>query len=237
MIDVKKFREDGYLYDSLENYSNLTAFQKFIDIKSKIDEKNIKRHSKYDYWYKFKNLSYMEEIVYDNLLKRDSDLKIADYIYEKSHEYMIKKIEECDFYPTWVFGTSMDTDIEKELNSDTIRNFQLNFVKEYYQDKQYKSYMKTTRLQFYDKGCEIKLHDDGKPADRICVFLYFLNNEWDESNGGQLILHTKSNDIVKIKPTFPNFVVLDSDLNLFHEVEKVNKDIKYNIVSFYSGVV
>ena len=97
MIDVKRFREDGYLYDSLENYSNLMEFQKFIDIKSKIDEKNIKRHSKYEYWYKFKNLSYIEEIAYDNFLKRDDNLKIADYIYEKSHSSIFLIIYSCDF--------------------------------------------------------------------------------------------------------------------------------------------
>ena len=41
-------------------------------------------------------------------------------------------------------------------------------------------------------------------------------------------------DDIRITPTFPNFVVLDSNKNLFHELEKVKKGIKYNIVSFYS---
>jgi Rps23 Pro-64 3,4-dihydroxylase Tpa1-like proline 4-hydroxylase len=237
MIDIKTFREQGYLLDSLENYTDLINFEKFKDIKSKIDNKNIKRFSRYDYWYKFKNLSYMEEIVYENFLKRDGDLNVADFIYQMSHEYMIKKIQDSDFYPTWVFGTSMDEEIDNLINGEIISNFQENFVKKYYSDKSYKSYMKNVKLQFYDKDCEIKLHDDGKPADRICVFLYFLNNDWNDENGGHLILYNKNNDKIKINPTFPNFVVLDSDLNLFHEVEKVNQNIKYNIVSFYSGIV
>jgi len=237
MIDVKQFREEGYIYDSLENYKDLINFSEFVDIKSKIDEKNIKRFSKYDYWYKFKDLSYMEEIIYENFLKRDSNLNVADYVYKKSHEWMIKKIEECGFYPTWVFGTSTDTDIDRLINTDTLRNFELNFAKKYYPEKTYKSFYSSKKLQFYDEGCEIKLHDDGQPKDRVCVFLYFLNNEWDEENGGYLLLHTKSKNIIKVKPTFPNFVVLDSDVNLFHEVQRVNKNIKYNIVSFYSGNV
>ena len=115
MVDIEKFREHGYLLDSLENYTDLIDFTKFKDIKSNIDNKNIKRFSKYDYWYKFKNLSYMEEIVYENLLKRDRDLNVADFIYEKSHEYMVKKIDECGFDGTWVFGTSMNKEIEKLL--------------------------------------------------------------------------------------------------------------------------
>ena len=66
------------------------------------------------------------------------------------------------------------------------------------------------------------------------MFLFFLNTEWDDTNGGTLIIHTKDGNSIKLKPTFPNFVVLDSKQNLLHEVELVNKDIKYNIVSFFS---
>jgi Rps23 Pro-64 3,4-dihydroxylase Tpa1-like proline 4-hydroxylase len=237
MIDVEKFREQGYLLDSLENYTDLINFAGFKDIKSKIDNKNIKRFSRYDYWYKFNNLSYQEEVVYENLLKKDDVLSVADFIYEKSHEYMVKKMDECGFEATWVFGTSMDNEIDKLLYGEVISNFQQAFANKYYSDKNYKSYMKNVKLQFYDKGCEIKLHDDGKPADRICVFLYFLNDEWKDENGGHLILYDKNGNTIKINPVFPNFVVLDSDLNLFHKVERVNKNIKYNIVSFYSGIV
>ena len=235
MIDAKQFRKEGFIYDSLENYTDLIDFEKFKDIKSKIDNKNIKRFSKYDYWYKFKDLSYMEEIVYENLLKRDKNLDVADFVYQKSHEYMLKKIQDCGFYPTWVFGTSMDSEVDELINSDVISNFQLNFARKYYSEKLYNSYYGSSKLQFYDMDCEIKLHDDGQPEDRVCVFLYFLNNEWNEENGGHLILYTKENERVKINPVFPNFVVLDSDINLFHEVEKVKKGIKYNVVSFYNG--
>jgi Rps23 Pro-64 3,4-dihydroxylase Tpa1-like proline 4-hydroxylase len=237
MIDIQQFREQGYISDSLENYSNLINFNDFVDLKSKIDSKNIKRFSKYDYWYKYKDLSYMEEINYKNFLQRDKNLDVADYVYEKSHEYILKKMEECDFYPTWVFGTSLDDEIMNLIHHHSLLNFQKEFVKNYYSDKNYKSYSAHTKLQFYDKGCEIKLHDDGRIENRICVFLYFLNNDWDEENGGRLILYDKNNQKIKINPIFPNFVVLDTDLNLFHEVEKVNKNIKYNIVSFYSGIV
>jgi Rps23 Pro-64 3,4-dihydroxylase Tpa1-like proline 4-hydroxylase len=235
MIDAKQFRKEGFIYDSLENYTDLIDFEKFKDIKSKIDNKNIKRFSKYDYWYKFKDLSYMEEIIYENLLKRDKNLDVADFVYQKSHEYMLKKIQDCGFYPTWVFGTSMDSEVDELINSDVISNFQLNFARKYYSEKLYNSYYGSSKLQFYDMDCEIKLHDDGQPEDRVCVFLYFLNNEWNEENGGHLILYTKENERVKINPVFPNFVVLDSDINLFHEVEKVKKGIKYNVVSFYNG--
>jgi Rps23 Pro-64 3,4-dihydroxylase Tpa1-like proline 4-hydroxylase len=233
MIDIQQFREEGYLYDSLENYSEFINFDDFKKIKEIIDSKNIIRYSRFDYWYKYNDLSYMEEIRYDNFLNRDNDLPTADYIYQKSHEYQLKKIKDCGFYPTWVFGTSMDDEISGTLRNQILSSFQEKFAKHYYSDKETEKYLSDFRLQFYNKGCEIKLHDDGKPDNRYCVFLYFLNNDWNDSDGGNLILYTKNNEKIKIKPTFPNFVVLDSDINLFHEVEEVLNNIKYNIVCFF----
>ena len=234
MEDVENYRNNGYIYGKLEDYSDLIDLDGFKQIKNYIDNKNFVRHSKYDYWFKYKECSYMEEIVYDNYLKRDNDLNIIDYVYQKAHQYQLKKIEECGFYPTWIFGTSMDSEINGRINNEVLREFQKNFVKKYYPEKTFNKLNTSNRLQFYDEGCEIKLHDDGQPANRICVFLYFLNDEWDDNNGGHLILHDSNGSDIVVNPIFPNFVVLDSDKNLFHELEKVKKGIKYNIVSFYA---
>ena len=103
MIDVKKFREQGYIYDSLENYSELIDFDAFKEVKKGIDAQgDIKRHSRYDYWFKYKDLSYMEELVYDELIKNDDNLSVADEVFAKGHEYQLKKIKESGFYPAWV---------------------------------------------------------------------------------------------------------------------------------------
>lgn len=233
MINVQQYRETGYVYDSLENYKDLFSFEKFKEVKDYIDYKNIKRHATYDYWCKYKNHFFEEKIHYNSYIKSDKNLNIADKLFENAHQYQLKKIEECDYQPTWVFGSSGDDDIMTEIRNGAISQFEENFVRKYYSDKGYTNFEESMRLQFYDKGCEIKLHDDGQPAQRICVFIFFLNNEWKEENGGQLILYTKDNNIIKVNPIFPNFVVLDSSINLFHEVKKVRDDMKYNIVSFY----
>ena len=234
MENIETYRNSGYIYGNLNDYSHLIDLNGFNQIKEYIDSIDFIRHSRYDYWFKYNEQSYMEELVYDEYLKRDRDLDTADYVYNKAHQYQLKKIEECDFYPTWVFGTSMNNEIIGRMHNGVLADFQKNFVKHYYQEKTFGNFLNDVRLQFYDKGCEIKLHDDGQPHNRICVFLYFLNNEWNESNGGHLILHNLTGNDIKVNPVFPNFVVLDSEINLFHEVEKVNDAIKYNIVSFYS---
>jgi hypothetical protein len=234
MESIENYRNNGYIYGKLEDYSELIDLNGFNEIKYYIDNTNFIRHSKYEYMFKYNLCSYTEEIEYDNYLKRDDDLNTIDYVYNMAHRYQLKKIEECGFYPTWVYGISMDRAIIDKLHSSTIDDFQKKFVKKYYPEKTFNKFNRATRLQFYDEGCEIKLHDDGQPQNRICVFLYFLNNEWKETNGGYLILHDLNGNDIKVNPVFPNFVVLDSDKNLFHELEKVKSGIKYNIVSFYS---
>jgi hypothetical protein len=233
MRNIEQYKKDGYLYDSLENYKDIINFDEFVKIKNFIDSKNILVNSKYDYWYKYKDLAYMEELRYDTFIKSDKDETQAIEIYQTAHSYFIKRMEECGYYPTWVFGTSCDTEIEGTFRNGVLNKFETNFVREFYPEKTYSSFNESMKLQFYNKDCEIKLHDDGKPANRVCVFLFFLNTEWDAENGGHLILHTNDESTIKINPVFPNFVVLDSDVNLFHEVEKVKNDIKYNIVSFF----
>jgi hypothetical protein len=234
MESIENYRNNGYIYGSLEDYSDLIDLDGVKDIKKYIDTTNFVRNSRYDYWFKYNEQSYMEELVYNNYIKKDKDLDTADYVYQKAHEYQLKKIEESGFYPTWVFGTSDDSGICGKIQNGVLDDFQQKFVKKYYPEKTFSKFIPSEKLQFYNEGCEIKLHDDGQPTNRICVFLYFLNDEWDDDAGGHLILHDLNDNDVIVKPIFPNFVVLDSYKNLFHELEKVKKGIKYNIVSFYS---
>lgn len=236
MIDVQKFREQGYLYESIENYSDLINLEEYKSAKIEIDSIDYKTPSKYDYFYKYKDQSYMEAINYSTFIKNDKDEECAKYVFDLAHRFYIDKMQRPELLPTWVFGTSLNDRIMGIIHSDTFKDFQKAFADKYYSDKleNYTGFEINHKLQFYDEGCEIKLHDDGKPKNRLCVFLYFLNDEWPEENGGHLILYTKDNKEIKIEPVFPNFVVLDSDVNLFHEVKMVKKGVKYNIVCFYA---
>jgi hypothetical protein len=236
MIDVKQYREQGYLYESIENYSDLINLEEYKAAKIEIDSIDYKTPSKYDYFYKYKDQSYMEAIHYSTFIKQDKDEECAKYVFNLAHRFYIDKMQRPELLPTWVFGTSLNERIMSIIHENVFKNFQKAFAEKYYSDKlqNHTGFTINHKLQFYDEGCEIKLHDDGQPKDRLCVFLYFLNNEWPEENGGHLILYTKDNKEIKIEPIFPNFVVLDSDVNLFHEVKIVNKGVKYNIVCFYA---
>ena len=69
MMDVQKFREEGFIYDDIRNYSELINFDDIKNMKEKIDLIPYKRYSKYDYWFMYNKLSYIEELFYEDYLK------------------------------------------------------------------------------------------------------------------------------------------------------------------------
>jgi Rps23 Pro-64 3,4-dihydroxylase Tpa1-like proline 4-hydroxylase len=83
---------------------------------------------------------------------------------------------------------------------------------------------------YYQDGDFIQSHTDSVSPGRISVVLLYLNREWKEGDGGELVLSGKE----KVSPTFGNFVILDYVENsLEHEVLKVNGDFKrYTYVHF-----
>jgi hypothetical protein len=116
MIDVKQFREQGFIYGNINEYSDLINFDDIKIIKDKIDLIPYKRYSKYDYWFLYKNSSYIEQIFYKDYLKRDKDLESADYVFNLAHKFQIDKMSSENIYPTWVFGTSQDDNIISIIN-------------------------------------------------------------------------------------------------------------------------
>ena len=63
----------------------------------------------------------------------------------------------------------------------------------------------------------------------------YLNTDWDIQNGVGLVLYEGGIPIKKIHPIFPNFLVIDTNVDIEHELLKIQSDIKYTIVSFFHG--
>ena len=139
------------------------------------------------------------------------------------------------FKPSWIFGKADTSEINHILFGETIMNFQKKFVERYYPDKVSDEYESNFAVQYYDKGCLIDTHDDGRPEGRICVFLYFLNDGWNQLDGGNLIVDVDELRSTMCTPSYPKFMVLDSDVNLVHEVQKVQKNVRYTAVNFLAN--
>jgi Rps23 Pro-64 3,4-dihydroxylase Tpa1-like proline 4-hydroxylase len=83
---------------------------------------------------------------------------------------------------------------------------------------------------YYDTGCVLKNHSDGTNTGRVCALLIYLNEEYDENDGGILIL----NDEEKVVPKFGKVAIIDlQSFDIKHQVTKVTGGIgRYAFLTF-----
>jgi Rps23 Pro-64 3,4-dihydroxylase Tpa1-like proline 4-hydroxylase len=83
-------------------------------------------------------------------------------------------------------------------------------------------------VTYYEKDDFIEMHTDGLSESRLCVILLYLNENWKEGDGGELVLNNKNNELVAIvPPKIGDYVVLDfTKNNLSHGVNAVMGDFK-----------
>ena len=89
-----------------------------------------------------------------------------------------------------------------------------------------------TDITLYVKDNYISGHADGIDGDRLCVLLMYLNDDWENGYGGEIIV----NDEVTVPPLFGNIVILDfTENNIEHEVLKVLNESfeRYAIIKFF----
>jgi len=249
MKDRKQFFKDGFILDTLDNYQDIFDYEVMKELKTEVNDVNVSRGSRYVYEYTYNERKINELLIYDDVKKnigKDSDIdknklsdEDAEFLFKLSHRSNSNKLHNTKgLQPEWIFG-ELNAEIEDEYRKDVFKQ-QVKFVKHYYSD--YENVHSSnfsfgnTLIQFYDIGCVIRRHKDGAPSNRICTFLYFLNDEWDPENGGQLVINPSSDNPIVVEPIFPNFVVLDqinSAVDNEHEVLKVNSDTKLTYTSFF----
>lgn len=85
-------------------------------------------------------------------------------------------------------------------------------------------------LTYYDTKCQLKNHSDGTGTGRICALLIYLNEDYNESDGGCLIL----NNTESVVPTFGKVAIIDlQTFDIPHMVTEVTGGIgRYALLSF-----
>lgn len=85
---------------------------------------------------------------------------------------------------------------------------------------------------YYDIGCRLSNHSDGKTMNRICAILIYFNEKYNYADGGYLIL----NNDMEIVPEIGNVAVIDlSNFNVPHMVKEVKSGIgRYAALNFCS---
>ena len=155
----------------------------------------------------------------------------------KNHLENKKKRE----YPNKGFGQlyyqkSFGAIFSKLTNDTDDKNWQLyldivdGIVKYYYDLDESVTFDYITTATYYDNGCFLTNHSDGTNTGRICALLMYFNEEYDENDGGILILNNEE----KIIPTFSKFAIIDlQSFDVPHEVTEVTGGIgRYAVLSF-----
>jgi len=89
-----------------------------------------------------------------------------------------------------------------------------------------------TDITLYLKDNYISPHADGIDGTRLCVLLMYLNDDWENGYGGEIVV----NNEITIPPLFGNIVILDfTQNNINHEVLNVIKENfeRYAIIKFF----
>ncbi|WDE97760.1 2OG-Fe(II) oxygenase [Lentisphaera profundi] len=86
----------------------------------------------------------------------------------------------------------------------------------------------------------VEQHADDSPGREVCMLLY-LNKDWAEADGGELVFIGEDDAPVRIAPLFNRCVLFDpSSKGSEHWVEKMNPKnteiYRYNITSWYWSV-
>lgn len=90
-------------------------------------------------------------------------------------------------------------------------------------------------ISLYNKGCFLDDHIDGKsPVKNYASMLVYLNKDWKEEDGGNLILRGDDNIDYKVVPEFGTVAIIDlQNFDIYHQVEEVVNDVeRYTIICF-----
>ena len=83
----------------------------------------------------------------------------------------------------------------------------------------------------------VGLHADESPGREVCLLLY-LNREWHENAGGELVFKGKGKDSIGIAPLYNRCVLFDpSSIGSEHWVAEIDSEYadeyRYNVTSWY----
>lgn len=125
---------------------------------------------------------------------------------------------------TWGTEDNESVNLKNSL-IPTIRNLFLEVFKYAYGsellDKIWEINESNINITHFNKNCFIDEHADGGSKSVICNMLIYLNDDWKEEDGGELVVAEK----YRQQPLFGNFAVLDfMHVNPMHLVTPIKSD-------------
>lgn len=146
----------------------------------------------------------------------------------KIKEEILSELKKDDIFQIWFYGYP-----DKDIMG--LRKIYTKLTQYFYDIADDINLNLDISLTMYNDGCFLNDHIDGKsPVKNYASMLIYLNKNWNESDGGNLIL--KGNDGIeyKVTPEFGNVAIIDlQNFDVWHQVEEVkNNKERYAIVCF-----
>lgn len=182
--------------------------------------------------------SHMKGLRVDGELKQELNSGIVFQLKNEYDSYDIAKTEKIKSFEklkrveqAWYKQLCNVVCNAKNVNHTIINDAIFRLVRKCFQiDESVTLSTIVNEFTFYDEGCEIKNHKDGMYPERVCSILIYLNETYDENNGGILIL----GDTESVLPVFGNVAIVSlSDSDVEHKVSKVVGGIgRYALCTF-----
>jgi Rps23 Pro-64 3,4-dihydroxylase Tpa1-like proline 4-hydroxylase len=134
------------------------------------------------------------------------------------------------FSQIWYYNDLLDVLEKTKLNKNDYEKYIENLVSYFFDFEKDKKYCELSWCTYYDNGCHLQNHSDGTGTGRICALLIYLNEEYDENDGGILILNNEE----KVIPTFGKVAIIDlQTFDIPHMVTEVTGGLgRYALLSF-----
>jgi hypothetical protein len=247
ILDKEKLSKDGYLYFNLKDIDNnlynelYNNFNKNIAI-DKIDSLRYNGNicisdagflienidSYFNNLLIEYNLSYNTDIQY-HLHPTDNPTHVSLSLNLRGSYNSLNQIEtklkniSSSISQIWYYGQNGYSNKINDILSKIYQKIIIELYSNYISNKE--NYCNTisngTELTLYRKDNFIELHKDGYVKGRLCVILIYLNDDYNDTFGGELILNNSN----VIEPKFGNVTILDfTENNVLHSVNSVLND-------------
>lgn len=217
----EKLKKEGYTYFNLKDFDE-KLYNQLIPFKCN-DTENLKKHMsslRADSVYGAKSNS-----INDIHIREDFDS--FDIANKKKNEILLSNTKMSQVWFFRSFNPILEF-FEKDIVE--YRNLLKKITDFYFDFNESQEYSIPIDITYYDNGCELGNHSDGTGTGRVCAILIYLNETYDEKDGGILILNNNEN----ILPIFGNVAIIDlQTFDIPHMVTKVVGGLgRYAILSF-----
>lgn len=172
----------------------------------------------------------------DEVVQSSEEYETHDLCNQKKFD-LLKKYNESGIDQIWL---QRDANFPDDNFAKDMSKIFYNIL-EYFYGKTEKDVIMGMQWTLYNEGCFLKDHNDGQGDEyqNTCAILIYLNEDWQEEWGGNLILRntkkTTDTEVAhRVIPKFGKVAIIDLEVfDTSHAVEKViGEHNRFTILSF-----